>query len=285
MGIFNEKGGVRMKGISKSVSVTSTIVRSLHQHNKTIFTVADVQEIIPLGRESVYKIMSQLRKKGMIDSIKPGKYILLPSHVEGGPYIENVWIVGQELVESKEYFFSHSSAMDLHDMLARPTNEIYITTPKRQSEKKISNFTFHFICTKEANIWGIEETWVSQSDKVRCSDLERTILDCLQRPALCGGIVEISGGIWKQKDKLSSEKLIEYVERLGKDVVAKRLGFILEALNISRRITVPFLRQYISKKPKYYLLDPTRSSDKKVKNSWRLIANVSPEELLAMTEV
>ena len=273
-----------MKETSKSASATSAIVTSLHQHNKTIFTVEDVQEIVDLKRQSVYKVMSRLRKKGVIDSIKPGKYTLLPPHIDKGPYIENVWITGKELANNKDYFFSYSSAMDLHDMLVRPVNVIYITMPKRQVKRKISNFTFRFVYTEKGNIWGIEDIWVTQSDKVRCSDLERTIIDCLRRPNLCGGIVEISGGIWKQKDKLSPEKLIEYVDHLGKDVVAKRLGFILEALNISRRIMIPFLREYISRRKKYYVLDPTRPTDKKFKNNWRLIANVSHEELLAMTE-
>ena len=270
--------------MKKKTSISGPIVTALHTANKTIFTVEDVLQIIPMKREAVYNLISHLKKVGEIDTIRPGKYTLLPRHIDKGPYIENVWITGRELANNKDYFFSYYSAMDLHDMLVRPVNMIYITMPKQQIKRKISNFTFRFVYTKKENIWGIEDIWVTQSDKVRCSDLERTIIDCLRRPNLCGGIVEISGGIWKQKDKLSSEKLIEYVDQLGKDVVAKRLGFILEALNISRRIMIPFLREYISRRKKYYVLDPTRPTDKKFKNNWRLIANVSHEELLAMTE-
>lgn len=268
----------------KKISKSGPILTALHTANKTIFTVDDVLKIIPMEKYAVYNLLSHLKKKGAIATIKPGKYTLLPPYVNKGPYIENFWITGKELANNEDYFFSYYSAMDLHDMLIRPINVIYITVPKQLSERKISNFTFRFVYTKKENIWGIEDIWVTQSDKVRCSDPERTILDCLQRPSLCGGIIEIAGGIWKQKDKLSIEKMIEYVDRLGKDVVAKRLGYILEALNISRRVMIPFLRHYIPEKRKYYVLDPTRSTDKRFKNGWRLIANISAEEILAMTE-
>ena len=78
----------------------------------------------------------------------------------------------------------------------------------------------------------IKEEWVNSKEKIRISNIEKTIIDCLTYPQYCGGITEIAKGNWIVKDKINFKILLNYVDRHNKNVVAKRLGYLLELLNI-----------------------------------------------------
>lgn len=126
-------------------------------------------------------------------------------------------------------------------------------------------------------IWGIKKTWVTNSDQVRVSDIERTIIDCLYQPKYCGGIMEVAGGIWTQRQTIDIEKLLSYVGRFNKTIVTKRLGYILEHLGITGEKYLSELRTKLN--AKYYKLDPLLGTEKTYHNSWKLIANISPDEI------
>ena len=91
-------------------------------------------------------------------------------------------------------------------------------------------------------------------------------------PQFCGGITEIAKGIWIAKEKIDYKGLQKYVKKMNKNVVAKRLGYILEILDIERSEFTAQLREYV--KDRYDLFDPNLAEKRIDKNSWRLIDNV-----------
>jgi len=134
-----------------------------------------------------------------------------------------------------------------------------------------------FITVKEKSIWGIKEVWINNKEKIRISNIEKTIIDCLTYPQYCGGITEIAKGIWIIKDKINYKILLNYVNRHNKNVVAKRLGRLLELLNIGDLKILLELKKYV--KDRYDLFDPTLSLKRIDKNSWRLIDNVGQKQI------
>lgn len=109
------------------------------------------------------------------------------------------------------------------------------------------------------------------------SDIERTIIDCLYRPKYCGGILEIIKGLWIQREKIDFEKLLNYVIKFNKIVVIKRLGYILEILNLKDELYLKYLKERIDNK--YYILDPLLTTNETYRNSWKFIANIGPQEI------
>ena len=45
-----------------------------------------------------------------------GRYIIVPEGISG-PYIGNWYVAAREISNSPDYFISHYSAMDIHNML------------------------------------------------------------------------------------------------------------------------------------------------------------------------
>lgn len=102
--------------------------------------------------------------------------------------------------------------------------KIFIATPKRQIVPREMIGKIIFVTVKEKFIWGIKEKWINNEEKIRISNIEKTIINCLTYSQYCGGITEITKGIWITKDKINYKILLNYVNRQNKNVVAKRLN-------------------------------------------------------------
>jgi len=260
-------------------SVSSNLILTLYEKDTLIFSAKDVKKITGFKGNYLYRFIQQLVDREVILRLKPGKYFIIPQEIgRESRFIGNWHIVAREIANSPLYYISLYSAMDLHNMTTHPLIKIYITSPKQERKRirTIVNVKFEFIFQKKDKIWGIQELWINNTEKIRVSDLERTILDCLLKPKYAGGVLEIAKGIWIQKDKINYEKLLDYMEKLNVSVVAKRLGYIFEILQIGDNLGAE-LRKFVNNK--YYLLDPTIPKTNTFKNSWKLIANIDPKEL------
>lgn len=261
-------------------SVSANLISSLYNMGKTIFTVTDVENITGLRGNAATDLTSELIKRNIIARIKRGKYIIIPQEMgENVRYVGNWYVVAREIVNSPDYYISYYSAMDIHNMVTHPITKVFITTPKQEYKKQriAGNTTFEFIYTNIKYIWGVKKFWVTKSEQVRVSDIERTIIDCLYRPKYCGGILEIVKGLWIQKEKIDFNKLLNYALKFNKGVVIKRLGYILESLNLKDADYLDKLRVRINNR--YYILDPLLTTEETYKNSWKCIANIEPQEM------
>jgi len=162
-------------------------------------------------------------------------------------------------------------------MLTQPLLAVYISTTNKKRPKKILGGSFRFIYAQPKDIWGIEDMWVTPSQKVRVSNLERTIIDCLDRPELSGGVSEVAKGIWSKRDEIDYAKLVEYAEKFPRKSAIKRLGFLLELYGLGTPETLRNLKKVLT--PGYSLLDPTLEAEGRFVSAWRLRVNFHPEEL------
>lgn len=261
-------------------SVSANLISSLYNMGKTIFTVTDVENITGLKGNAATDLTSELIKRNIIARIKRGRYIIIPQEIgENISYVGNWYVVAREIVNSPDYYISHYSAMDIHNMVTHPITKVFITTPKQEYKKQriAGNTIFEFIYMNAKYIWGVKNFWVTKSEQVRVSDIERTIIDCLYRPKYCGGILEIVKGLWIQKEKIDFNKLFNYVVKFNKAVVIKRLGYILESLDLKDNDYLNKLKVRINNK--YYVLDPLLTTKETYKNSWKCIANIGPQEM------
>lgn len=260
--------------------VSAKLIASLYGINKPIFSITNVMDIAGLSRTKAADLTSELVKREIIARIKRGKFVIIPQELgTHAKYISNWYVIAREVVNSPDYYISFYNAMEIHNMVTHPITKVFISTPIQQYRKILDmrNVTFEFIYTSKQNIWGIENYWATKSEKVRVSDVEKTIIDCLYRPKYCGGILEITKGIWIQKDKIDFDRLLDYSLKFDKNIVIKRLGYIMESLNLSEAEYLSKLR--VKANNKYYVLDPLLPTDETFKNSWKIIANIGQEEI------
>ncbi|MFH1318395.1 MAG: type IV toxin-antitoxin system AbiEi family antitoxin, partial [Candidatus Omnitrophota bacterium] len=238
-----------------------------------------VQRILGKNYNDATDLLSRLVKRKVITRLKAGKFLIIPQELGSAQrYIGNWYVAASEVVNSSLYYIAFYSAMQYWGMLTQPLVKIFMATAQRQIIPIEMKDKLIFVFVREKCIWGIKEEWVTKTEKVRISDLEKTIIDAVAHPQYCGGITEIAKGIWIVKERINYERLMSYVDKYGKNVVAKRLGYILEILKIQQPKLLEQLKKYIKKR--YDLFDSTLPGGKIDKNNWHLIDNVGQKQIL-----
>ncbi len=271
------------KNLKSLGDVEARLLTSLSSKGKGVFTLADARAVTKGSNAATRKLVHDLTGKKWLIRLTKGKYLIIPFEAgEEGEHTENWFVIAKNLIEPKPYFISHYSALDIHEMVTQPVMTIYISTPIRRIPKNILGATFRFIYIKPADLWGLEDVWVTGSQKVKTSDLERTIIDCMDRPDLCGGVSEVAKGIWTKRKEIDYSKLADYAKKLGRKSVIKRLGFILETYSLGNQEMLSSLKQEITNS--YTLLDTSLPASGRFKSSWKIRANVDPDELIEITK-
>jgi len=91
-----------------------------------------------------------------------------------------------------------------------------------------------------------------------------------------GGIVEIAKALYKSKDKIDYQKLYHYCERFKTQSVIKRLGFLLELLEINNSISESLQR---IKSNSYILLEPSYERKGKAISKWNVFRNMETTDI------
>ena len=260
--------------------VSAYLITQLKKANKSIFRIRDTMRILGKDEKAAADLLSKLVRRGVVSRLKAGLFMIVPLEAEKN-YLENRYIIAGELARPNRYYISHASAMAIHGLTAQPVLSVQISSVVRRKGITISGIKFYFFRGKPDAYFGIEEKWVTKQEKVSVSDLERTIVDCLSRPELCGGVSEAAKGIWSAKERIDYAKLLKYVKKIGIKAVAKRLGFILQLFELSDKKTLAELKKYSQSSEAYILFDPTLKKAGKYLRGWRLRINSNPEELKA----
>lgn len=258
--------------------VSAYLITQLKKANKSIFRIRDTVQILDKDEKASADLLSKLVRRGIVSRLKAGLFMIVPLEAEKD-YIENRYVIAGEIMKPNRYYISHTSAMAIHGLTTQPVLNVQISSAVRKKEMTVSGIKFSFCRVKPSAYFGIEEKWVTKQEKASVSDLERTIVDCLARPELCGGVSEAAKGIWSAKEKINYAKLLKYVKKISIKAVAKRLGFILQLLELSNKNTLAKLKMYSQSSEAYVLFDPTLKNAGKYLREWRLRVNFNPGEL------
>lgn len=254
------------------------LVTSLHERGRTLFSNADVEDITGLGPKSARNFVAGLVRRGVATRLKPGLFILVPYELgRERDYLGNPLVVARELAGNPDYYVSHSSAMEVHQMITQPQLVIYATSPRLVRPRMVLGTEFRFIRCKPDHIFGVTDHWANKTERVRVSDLERTVVDGLKQSEYCGGFTEVAKGYWMRRDDIDPDRLADYALRLGVGAVLRRLGFLLEVFEVDAPHILDRLRERLT--ASYAILDPMLPDEGKFLARWRLRLNVEPEEL------
>ena len=246
-----------------------------------MFTHADAQGITGLASKSARNLVAGLVNRGLATRLKPGLFILVPFELgRERDYLGNPYLVARELAGTPDYYLSHASAMDLHQMVTQPQLSVFVTSPKAIRPRTVLGTEFRFVRCKAKAMFGIIEHWVTKTERVRVSDVERTIIDGLKQPEHCGGFTEVAKGFWMRRETISPVKLTDYALQIDVGAVVRRLGFLFETFEVPAITEVERLRSTLTST--YALLDPLMPAEGPYQARWRLRVNIAPDELHAL---
>ena len=118
--------------------------------------------------------------------------------------------MADRLLAARPHFLSHGTALAVHSMTLHP--RIIVTVSAVQSPARHMNVQgteIRVVNIRPEDVVGIEQHRINTEDLVQVSDRERTIVDCLRRPELCGGYAEVDIGTWMGRERIRTDKLVD----------------------------------------------------------------------------
>jgi len=262
-------------------------MEGLDERTKLVFSTADAVEVgasRSLSARQVYQVLLRLEAAGWIRRIKRGLYAVtgkLP-----GSSAPHDYAIATALYSPSA--LSHRTALHLHELSEQVPQIIMCTTTtkvvtpsmrtgrrggrQRASIWEIDGLQVQYVSIRPERFFGIEEIWVDERSRVSVTDRERTVLDLFADPPRAGGFGQALGVLEDHQQDLDLEKLVSYALRLGVAVVAKRLGWALEAVGAGDDVLTPLLAIPVTG---IQALDPQRQRRGTVIARWKLIDNLS----------
>jgi predicted transcriptional regulator of viral defense system len=211
------------------------IIKRFSGNDQDCFTYQDVVSEYP-DTDKIYlsKVLSGMVGKGMLIKLNRDLYHIVPSSADANTYIPEWHLVTKYLMKGKDYYIGYYSAMQIHGLITQPgLKEIIVTNLQvKPSLKKIRGIEFQFVYHTGRRFFGYKNTWLNQNEKVMVSDLEKTIVDAVTKPQLCGGMVEVGKAIYETREKIKLDTLISYLTQNDSHVAIKRYLFICDLVGV-----------------------------------------------------
>ena len=236
---------------------------------KQVFTIDEAEKVFDVERGSLRVILSRMEDDGLVERLERGKYLVIPLSARKGGYTLNEFVIGSELVEP--YAISYWSALNYHGLTEQIPSTVFVQTTSRKKKRDLNVFGVRYLIIKisEPKFFGVEKVWI-ENVSINISDREKTIVDCLDRPEYCGGVIEVAKAL--NNEVYGSDRLSRYAANMKNSGVIRRLGFLCDHLGIP--IVLPAINSR-----NYLYLDPTMPKKGVTDRKWRLKVNISLGEL------
>jgi predicted transcriptional regulator of viral defense system len=265
---------------SKTLSFQSSgLLQKLNQENSTFFSLEKAYQLLPdSSKPAVRRLLSDMTGRGLLLRLKNGLYCTIPYDQDASTYFPNWHLVAKHLAADTNFYIGYYSALEIHSLITQPAlrEQIVVNKQTKPSSLKIKGHKFQFIYHNKDHFFGIKNSWIDNFNKVPCSDLEKTFVDCLYKPDYAGGISEIAKALYKSKETIDYERLLDYCKKFKAQSVIKRLGFLLEILDMNNPITEA-LQQL--RTTSVILLEPSFEKKGKLISKWNIQQNLETSDI------
>lgn len=255
------------------------LILALEWERQRLVTLREIAKRLRCSPGYARKLAHVLQKKGWLEPVAKGQYFLIGAArgPKGVPEM-NPYLLAR--IFPKPHFIAYRAACTHHGLLTQVSHVIHVAALRQRRPLELKNVRFEFVKLDRDRFFGFKEDAI-QGERVQVSDLERSVLDALDRPEFVGGIEAGVQVLFHAGKKLDAGKVLDYLRRFDDSALARRFGYLCEAL----RIALPdSLSAYLGgqvKKDPAYLGAPKRWGNAGERNKrWNLVLNVPHEELM-----
>ena len=261
-------------GISKN---NRRLLDLLNRKEKEPFKISDAVEILGISYHKVSRLLAYWASRGWLTRVRKGLYITVPLGTIGpAERKEDPWIIAAQIFEP--CYIGGWSACEHWGLTEQIFKDIVVFTSHivRKRKTPIQNTLYIIKVVQKEKLFGTNIVWRQQT-KVRVSDPTRTLIDILDDPSIGGGMRHIAEVVrqYFEGEYRDEAKLLKYMKRLNNRTVYKRLGYVIETLNLKCPHIIETCRLNLSKG--YSTFDPTVSAKGRFLRRWNLRVNVTIE--------
>jgi len=226
------------------------------------------------------KYVDRMIKNGKLQRIRKGLYIVLSPIEEPERQVLDKLLIASKIRD--EYYLGFHTALEYYGCAHSLHNEAYICVKikDRFDPFQYKRFKFKPVFVEDTNLEVEQKQY--QGSILRVSSKERTFLECVDRVQYAGGWEECLKSL-EGLGGLDAEKLLKLLHTYGKDILFRRVGYVLELLKKHS----PFyehlnehllneIEKHVTGPPRYLIYGETESLNKR----WNIYIPRNFEEIL-----
>jgi predicted transcriptional regulator of viral defense system len=201
------------------------LVLSLREEGQEVVSAADI--IARLRSEPTARtVIQSLLRKGWLTRLVPGRYMFLPP--EHGPEAlgeNNMLALASAAVEPS--YVGWWSAASFHGFTTQKPQTVTVAVTRQVAAREIEGTEVRFVSVTARKFFGFQP-YELFGRTVHLSTPAKTIVDCLDRPDLCGGASELARILFGASTVVPFDQLLAAATQMGSGTVFKRMGYLTD---------------------------------------------------------
>ncbi len=240
-----------------------------------VFTLAELDEFLAGPNKNTRdSLLTHHRRSGRIIVVRRGLYAVVPPGSPPDSVALDPFLLASKM--TPDAVLAYHTALEFHGRAYSTFNTFYYLSGRKSQALRFRSYEFISVLTPKA-IRGTPSADYGAGDyersglTVRVADLERTLVDVLDRPDLSGGWEEI----WRSLESVEYfkvDEIVEYVLLLGNATTVSKVGFYLEQHRVELNVKdeqLDSLRALRPRQPHY--LDRMNRRGGRFLKSWNLV--------------
>ena len=147
-----------------------------------VFNLSDVEQLTG-SADAAKQLLIRYVEKGIVKKVKKNLYYC--GNLENKNSTANRFVVGSNI--NPTAYLSHHSALEYHGLAHQTFYEVYVASDKVFRNFEFEDITYKYIRTHFDNGVMVPEF----NSKIRVTNIERTVVDCIKTIELAGGTEEL----------------------------------------------------------------------------------------------
>jgi predicted transcriptional regulator of viral defense system len=261
----------------------SRVVLALTERGQRETTRREIVELLGGSPKVADHVIESLRRKGWLERATWGEYLVIPPD-QGPDALGNSNLLALASRIANPYYIGFGTAAAHYGLTTQHRNVIFVVTPERRRAREVGESRVRIVNLSANKFFGFEPVDVL-GYKVMISDREKTAIDCIDRPALAGGVGEAATILATASRRFDWTRAADYLEKIGSGALARRFGWLADYVqaDVPRAVRDRVLALAARSRKTWLGPDPARVPAVEgaigYDETWRLLVNVKREEL------
>lgn len=211
-----------------------------------VFSRREFQQARGTSEASADDLLTYYVRKNRLKLHAPGVFAVIPPHI-GPSHVPDRYLVASKVRDSA--VLAYHTALELHALAYSEGAETQLISEQRPGALETEIGQIRFV--RSSDMPTDEEIEVMDRDGlgIRSTSLERTIVDCFDRPDLAGGLEEIAHAL-SAVTYVDAQAIVASVERRQNRTLAGVVGWWLESRSEDLMVTDDLLDRLESIAPR-----------------------------------
>jgi len=249
---------------------------------RTRVRTAEVAEVLRISRKRASELLDRMARDGRAIQLQRGLYLLPEKLPPGGRWQPPAAVALWHFLDAKGAVWQETgpNAFNYHGLSEQLSNETYVYNDKVSGRRRFGQLPVTLIKVSRERLGHAAVVKIEQDrvERRRIGTMPRVIFDAVYDYKRFGTLPLAYDWICqRQHDQKFMSGLISCCNKYGNIATARRVGSILDALEVDDKFLHPLTRM-LAKSSAYIPLDPYRPAKGSRDQRWGVVDNRVPQE-------